>query len=88
MLCVLILVTIGLFIENVNLAIRYSDIKYDIDDHLITKTVSNKHEVLIKMFRAQRNMYLTFFVNFNWIIVCGIHQLFVIIGDLTDKKEN
>lgn len=81
MMFVLIIITFGLFIENIRMELRYSNIKDDFDDKIVSGTVSNKHEVLIKMFRAQRNTYLTFFANFNWIIVYGLHQLFVIISN-------
>lgn len=62
----------GLFAESLWSVMRYDEMKNDgiVDPGII----NHKHEIMLKLFRSQRNMYLTFIVNFNWIVLYGIRK--------------
>ena len=84
-LMALVLFIFGLFVENLLTVLRYDGFKQDINDINFT-TINGKHEVLMKLFRAQRNMYLTFIVNFNWIVLFGIHGFITTICKFESNK--
>lgn len=68
---IIVVAMLGLFFENLSTVMRYSNI-------LSLSTYSNnsnKIEIMLKLYRAQRNMYLTFIVNFNWFIIYGFRKL-------------
>ena len=72
---VVILVMFGLYIENFLASQKYSDFKYDISETVksVSKAI-NQHEIMLKLYRAQRNMYLMFIVNFNWVVLYGLQS--------------
>ena len=72
-------IMLGLFVENLMTVIRYDGIIHNFSDTILTNVYAGKHEIMLKLFRAQRNMYLTFIVNFNWVIIFGIQMLIRII---------
>jgi hypothetical protein len=76
MLIILVIIMFGLYIENLIASFKYSDIKEDSVTLPLTMATSviNKNDILLKMYRAQRNMYLTFCINFNWIIMYGLNS--------------
>jgi hypothetical protein len=86
---VVMVVMFGLYCENFMTSHKYSDIKGELDESLSAGSLMGmgmgKQEILIKMFRAQRNMYLTFFVNFGWIIIYGLHKFILTIFDYETK---
>jgi len=75
----------GLLIENLMTMWKYADRKNEIID-TITPVIGNKHEILMKLFRAERNAYLTFIVNFNWMVLYGIHHFIITICHLESNK--
>ena len=72
---VVMLIVIGLFVENLMTTLKYSETKTSTSMIMIDSmnmnpmTIVNRNEMLIKLYRAQRNIYLTFNVIFNWIII-------------------
>lgn len=83
----LILLMIGLFVENLYTSLKYADVRYETAEVIATSSV--RHETLMKLFRAQRNVYLTFSVNFNWVVLWGIQRFIKTIYLLgTDQLNN
>lgn len=75
------IVALGFFAESMMTIRRYDDIREDFNDATLS-TYKGKHEVLLKLFRAQRNAYLTFGVIFNWIIIYSILNFLTTIEQL------
>lgn len=87
---IIVIVIVGLFIENLIIAFRYDALRHDLTNALSNHVISSssKHEILLKLFGAQRNLYLTFTVNFNWIVMYTIHKYIQIIHRLESLIEN
>ena len=85
-LMIIMCIMVGLFVENFYNVSRYTELKQDLDETNMMTMVGNKCEIMLKLFRAQRNMYLTFIVNFNWIILYGIHEFINTIYVLESDK--
>jgi|SRR5579872_4177566 len=83
-LSLIVIIAFGLFAENMKTISRYNDIRDDFDEASMS-TYKGKHEVLLKLFRAQRNAYLTFGVMFNWLIIYSILNLLITIDQLTAR---
>lgn len=83
-LLMLVIMGVGLFMENGMSAYKYDRLYEQI--HL-TSPISGINEILLKLFRAQRNMYLTFFVNFNWIVIYGFYKFIKKICDRATTKN-
>lgn len=82
-LTILVIIVFGLFAENMITTFKYSEYAHHVSDTFTSTVVANgKHEIYLKLLRAQRNMYLTFCVNFNWIILYSLAGLISKIGDL------
>lgn len=75
------MILLFLFAENLLAVWRYSQLKTELSDAVGIGVTSGKHEILMKLIRAQRNMYLTFFVNFNMIVLYGLKSLIVRLCD-------
>lgn len=65
----------GLFVENLLTVLKYNGIRHEFSDTILTTAYASKYEIMLKLFRSQRNMYLTFIINFNWIIIYSIQKL-------------
>jgi hypothetical protein len=76
----LIAMTLGLYVESIYNSLRYESIRYETIDSITAN--AGKNELLVKLFRSQRNMYLTFIVNFYWLILFGIYRFINNIIDL------
>jgi len=64
-----------LFVDNLRTEYKYEAMKHEIDRAVATSaTVGGKHETLMNLFRAQRNVYLTFMANFNWFVLYGFYM--------------
>lgn len=75
----------GLFVENLLTVWRYADLKNEVSDAM-TAAIGSKHEILMKLFRAERNAYLTFIINFNWLVLYGIQNFIGTICRLESTK--
>lgn len=84
-LTITVAVMFGLFCENLFTVLKYTDIRHTFSDSILTTMYSNKHEIMLKLFRAQRNMYLTFFINFNWLVIYSIQKFINLINNLTSQ---
>lgn len=73
-LMALIVMTLGLYIESLYSSYRYAGIRHEADELNTGSIVLARNELLVKLFRSQRNMYLTFIVNFYWLILFGIYR--------------
>ena len=71
---IIAMIMFGLFVENLVTVYKYDALRHDLSDILLNHAIPGKHEVLLKLFRAQRNLYLTFMVNFNWLVMYGIYK--------------
>lgn len=71
----IILLIIGLLIESVWNIYKYDGIREEYNEIVYGLTYGGKQDVLLKLFRAQRNAYLTFMVSFNWIVLYGLDNL-------------
>lgn len=83
-LLLICIVALGFFAESMITIRKYNDIREDINDTVLS-TYKGKHEVLLKLFRAQRNAYLTFGVIFNWVIIYNIISFLTTIDYLTAR---
>jgi hypothetical protein len=82
----LILFMVGSFVENLYTSLKYDDVRYETAETIATSSM--KHELLMKLFRAQRNVYLTFSVNFNWVVLWGINRFIKTIYILEIERSN
>lgn len=81
----LMFVMLGLFVENLLTVWRYADLKNEIGD-VMNSAIGGKHEILMKLFRAERNAYLTFIINFNWLVLYGIQNFITAICRLESTR--
>lgn len=75
MIVAIVLIVTGLFIESLWNIYKYDGIRLELDEANYAITYGGKQDILLKLFRAQRNAYLTFMVTFNWIVLYGLDNL-------------
>lgn len=71
----LIVIILGIFCESLWGIYKYDGIRQEFNEVMNGITFGGKCDVLLKLFRAQRNAYLTFMVSFNWIVLYGLDNL-------------
>jgi hypothetical protein len=74
----------GLFIESMIATYRYDAIRLDTVRSGIVN-VSNHTDILVKLFRSQRNMYMAFVVNFNWCVMYGMYEYIKRVTNLEER---
>lgn len=77
----------GLFCENILTSWKCESLRLVHNDGGAPLSLAGKHENMEKLYRAQRNMYLTFSVVFNWIVLYGICGLINSIYESTVHKK-
>lgn len=86
---IIVFIMLGLFFENLFNVLKYVDIRHSFSDTILTTLYSNKQEIMLRLFRVQRNMYLTFIVNFNWLVIYSIQKFIniIIINNLSIQHK-
>lgn len=84
---ILVILTLGSFFENLFAALRYSSLNLDYSE-VITVSVVGKHELMMKLFRAQRNTYLMLMVNFNWFVLYGLYKFITSLYSLENAHSS